>query len=92
MLSRASGAKADILLDDMQSISWAGGKRSLKVLATPGHTNGCVLYHDADVGLVFTGDTLLIDGCGRYEARPNALLVARISCRARAAADVFRAR
>jgi len=66
-IARASGAKADILLDDMQKVSWAGGTRSLMVLATPGHTNGCVCYHETEAGLVFTGDTLLIGGCGRTD-------------------------
>ena len=66
-IARASGAKADILLDDMQKVSWAGGTRSLTVLATPGHTNGCVSYHETEAGLVFTGDTLLIGGCGRTD-------------------------
>ena len=64
-IARASGAKADVQLDHMDTVRWACGKRSLVVIATPGHTNGCVSYHDVDVGLVCTGDTLLIDGCGR---------------------------
>ena len=64
-IARAAGAKADVLLEDGQTVCWADGTRSLTVLATPGHTNGCVSYHDADMNLVCTGDTLLIDGCGR---------------------------
>jgi sulfur dioxygenase len=37
----------------------------LEVRETPGHTSGCVAYvgHDR----VFTGDTLLIGGCGRTD-------------------------
>ncbi|MBB5020970.1 hydroxyacylglutathione hydrolase [Desulfurispira natronophila] len=34
-----------------------------KVIHTPGHTSGCVVYHFNDA--VFTGDTLFSGGCGR---------------------------
>jgi glyoxylase-like metal-dependent hydrolase (beta-lactamase superfamily II) len=37
----------------------------LEVRETPGHTDGCVAYVGAD--RVFTGDTLLIGGCGRTD-------------------------
>lgn len=37
----------------------------LEVRETPGHTNGCVAYVGAD--RVFTGDALLIGGCGRTD-------------------------
>ncbi len=43
------------------------GNHSLRVLETPGHTNGCVSYYDAENGRVFTGDALLIRGCGRTD-------------------------
>ena len=66
-ISAASGAKADQLLADGEEVSWAAGTRALKVLATPGHTTGCVSYYDAQLGVVFTGDTLLIRGCGRTD-------------------------
>lgn len=41
------------------------GGEELKVLATPGHTAGSVSYLWR--GHVFTGDTLLINGCGRTD-------------------------
>lgn len=41
------------------------GAIDLEVRETPGHTNGCVVYVAAD--RVFTGDTLLIGGCGRTD-------------------------
>ena len=41
------------------------GELSLEVRETPGHTNGCVAYVTDD--RVFTGDTLLIGGCGRTD-------------------------
>lgn len=38
-----------------------------------GHTNGCVCYYSrADGGRVFTGDTLLIRGCGRTDFQVQA--------------------
>lgn len=41
------------------------GREQIKALHTPGHTAGsmCFLWRDH----VFTGDTLLIDGCGRTD-------------------------
>lgn len=41
------------------------GELEIQVLATPGHTNGCISYHVDD--RVFTGDALLIRGCGRTD-------------------------
>jgi len=43
------------------------GKRHLTVRATPGHTNGCLTYVLDDQGMAFTGDSLLIRGCGRTD-------------------------
>ena len=40
---------------------------TLEVRATPGHTNGCLTYVLADRSMCFTGDTLLIRGCGRSD-------------------------
>ncbi|WP_339859759.1 MBL fold metallo-hydrolase [Pseudohongiella acticola] len=39
----------------------------LQVRSTPGHTNGCNTYVLADLSMAFTGDTLLIRGCGRSD-------------------------
>lgn len=41
------------------------GDFTIRVLATPGHTSGCVSYYVDD--MVFTGDALLIHGCGRTD-------------------------
>lgn len=65
-ISAASGAQADVLLGS-EDVVWAGGSRRLRVLATPGHTAGCVCLHDAELGAVFTGDALLIGGNGRTD-------------------------
>lgn len=35
------------------------GSRRLEVVATPGHTKGHVVFHDAEAGLIFTGDHVL---------------------------------
>jgi sulfur dioxygenase len=46
------------------------GARHLQVRATPGHTNGCltfVLGDEGDECMAFTGDALLIRGCGRTD-------------------------
>lgn len=66
-ISRLAGAQADVLIDDCMPLAF--GSRSLFALATPGHTNGCksfVLF-ERDCTLVFTGDALLIRGCGRTD-------------------------
>lgn len=41
------------------------GKKTIKVLATPGHTNTCISFYID--GMLFTGDSLLIHGCGRTD-------------------------
>ncbi|MCE3009173.1 MAG: MBL fold metallo-hydrolase [Proteobacteria bacterium] len=41
------------------------GNHELKVIETPGHTNTCLTYQFND--LIFTGDALLIRGCGRTD-------------------------
>lgn len=52
------------------------GARHLEVRATPGHTNGCLSYVLDDHSMAFTGDALLIRGCGRtdfQQGSPEAL-------------------
>ena len=41
------------------------GEQQIKVLATPGHTAGSISYLWND--RIFTGDSLLINGCGRTD-------------------------
>jgi len=53
-------AAADRLLDDGEEI--ACGEERLRVIATPGHTRGCLSFLWQD--RVFTGDCLLIGACG----------------------------
>jgi glyoxylase-like metal-dependent hydrolase (beta-lactamase superfamily II) len=60
----ASGIEgADILVGDGESLAF--GDEELHAIATPGHTPGCMSYLWRD--RVFTGDALLIGGCGRSD-------------------------
>ncbi len=56
---------ADLLVDHGAEIRF--GKHALEVRATPGHTDGCVTYVSDDRAMAFTGDALLIRGCGRTD-------------------------
>ncbi|MGZ3743141.1 MAG: rhodanese-like domain-containing protein [Pseudobdellovibrionaceae bacterium] len=53
----------DIPLEDGQELLL--GDKKIKVIATPGHTNTCLTY--AFEGMIFTGDSLMIRGCGRTD-------------------------
>lgn len=48
------------------------GKLQLEVRATPGHTNGCITLVLHSHALLFTGDCLLIRGCGRTDFQQGA--------------------
>ena len=66
MLSEASAAEnADRLLRHGDRVRF--GTRHVEVRATPGHTNGCLTYVLDDQSMAFTGDSLLIRGCGRTD-------------------------
>ena len=43
------------------------GGRWLEVRATPGHTDGCLSFVLDDQSLAFSGDALLVRGCGRCD-------------------------
>ena len=45
----------------------AFGGRSLEVRSTPGHTDGCISFVLDDQSMAFTGDALLVRGCGRCD-------------------------
>lgn len=60
----ACGAKtADIQLKDDDEIKF--GSETIRVIATPGHTPGSTSFLWRD--RLFTGDALLINGCGRTD-------------------------
>ncbi|KAM4825570.1 persulfide dioxygenase ETHE1, mitochondrial [Thomomys bottae] len=65
VISRLSGAKADLHIDDGDSIRF--GRFALEARASPGHTAGCITFVLNDHSMAFTGDALLIRGCGRTD-------------------------
>lgn len=74
VISAASKAKADDHLNpgDIFGV----GCIKLEARATPGHTNGCMTYVWHEQKKAFTGDALLIRGCGRtdfQEGNPECL-------------------
>ena len=54
---------ADIILHEGDNISF--GKCSLRVISTPGHTNGGICLHGG--GALFSGDTLFCGSYGRVD-------------------------
>ncbi|KMZ63381.1 Hydroxyacylglutathione hydrolase [Zostera marina] len=71
IIARTSLAKADILLEKGDRIRV--GNLYLEARPTPGHTSGCITYVTGDAPdqpqpmMAFTGDALLIRGCGRTD-------------------------
>ena len=64
VVHRDGGAPcADVLVTD--GVPLQTGDVEIEVRSTPGHTAGCVSYVVGD--RVFTGDSLLIGGCGRTD-------------------------
>lgn len=64
VVGRAAGVDcADFTLADGDELAF--GRYKIKGIATPGHTNSCMSYFVE--GMVFTGDALLIRGCGRTD-------------------------
>jgi glyoxylase-like metal-dependent hydrolase (beta-lactamase superfamily II)/rhodanese-related sulfurtransferase len=64
--AEAVGAEnVDITLNDGQTFGVSN--ITLEARATPGHTSGCTTFVLADQSKAFTGDTLLIRGCGRSD-------------------------
>lgn len=62
--SRCGIRNADVQLQDGDLVRF-GKDEEIRVLHTPGHTAGSMSF--VWRGNVFTGDTLLIDGCGRTD-------------------------
>ena len=65
VISVASGAEADVKVENGSIVKF--GNHELDVVSTPGHTNGCVAYVCKAQSCAFTGDTVLIRGCGRTD-------------------------
>ncbi|MCP9264013.1 Hydroxyacylglutathione hydrolase [Dirofilaria immitis] len=65
VLSKYADGHADVRVDDREVLKF--GNQNLEIHTTPGHTNGCVTYILHDHRMAFTGDALLIRGCGRTD-------------------------
>lgn len=65
-LSKRYGARGvDFGVDEGDQIRF--GRQTINVLATPGHTEGCLTYVTADRAMAFTGDCLMIRSAGRTD-------------------------
>ena len=65
-LAAAVGA-ANVTLPLQHGDRVAFGDRALEVRSTPGHTDGCISFVLDDQSMAFTGDALLVRGCGRCD-------------------------
>ena len=65
MSERAGVGCADVLVKDGDILRF--GSCGVEVFETPGHTAGCLTYVTLDRAMAFTGDALLIRGCGRTD-------------------------
>ncbi|EFJ37235.1 hypothetical protein SELMODRAFT_76878 [Selaginella moellendorffii] len=71
LISKASKAQADVFVEPGEKIHF--GNLYLEVRPTPGHTQGCVTYVSGEgegqpsPRIAFTGDALLVRGCGRTD-------------------------
>ncbi len=63
----ASAGAENVTLPLGQGDTVAFGGRHLQVRATPGHTAGCLTYVLDDHSAAFSGDALLVRGCGRCD-------------------------
>jgi sulfur dioxygenase len=65
VIAKVTGAKADRHIAEGDTIDF--GCFHLDTLSTPGHTDGCITYVWKEKAMAFTGDALLIRGCGRTD-------------------------
>ena len=63
--ARSGAVGADIYFNDGDRLDF--GSRHLTAIATPGHTSGCSTFVLDDSSMAFTGDCVLIRGCGRTD-------------------------
>ena len=52
-------------LDDNEEITF--GNTTFRVIHTPGHTPGCIMFYQASEGVLFSGDTLFQGSIGRTD-------------------------
>ena len=65
-LAAAAGAE-NVTLPLQHGDRLAFGHRHLEVRSTPGHTDGCLSFVLDDQSMAFSGDALLVRGCGRCD-------------------------
>jgi len=66
VMSKHAGVNcADVAAEDGETVRF--GQHEIEVRITPGHTSGDATYVVHAEGKAFTGDTLLIRGCGRTD-------------------------
>jgi glyoxylase-like metal-dependent hydrolase (beta-lactamase superfamily II) len=63
--SQCEIAPAPVQLADRDALYFGGSQ--IVAIHTPGHTAGSMCFYWPDANAVFTGDTLLIGGCGRTD-------------------------
>ncbi len=64
-LAKVANAMCDVKLEHGSHLTF--GQHRIIALSTPGHTAGCMSFVLGDASRVFTGDALLIRGCGRTD-------------------------
>jgi hydroxyacylglutathione hydrolase len=65
---RIPGIDIGVNEDDVISL----GLHTARIISTPGHTSGHIVYYFAEDGALFCGDTLFVMGCGRlFEGTPE---------------------
>jgi hydroxyacylglutathione hydrolase len=65
---RIPGIDIGVSEDDVISL----GLHSARIISTPGHTSGHIVYHFSEDNALFCGDTLFVMGCGRlFEGTPE---------------------
>lgn len=65
MSERSGAVCADVLIKQGDRVAF--GRHTLEVRETPGHTSGCLTFVCHEPRMAFTGDALLIRGCGRTD-------------------------
>jgi glyoxylase-like metal-dependent hydrolase (beta-lactamase superfamily II)/rhodanese-related sulfurtransferase len=67
-IALAAAARAENVTQPLEHGDLLGfGGRHLEVRSTPGHTDGCVSFVLDDQSMAFSGDALLVRGCGRCD-------------------------
>ncbi len=69
--AKIGGVEVEVAEGDVVNV----GNLRAKVLETPGHTAGHIVYWFEDEALLFAGDTLFPLGCGRVFETPMAVMV-----------------